>query len=69
MGRITVVKVWVSVTPFSASALLVWHEEEHPTCKNRVMRCWHVICLEQGAKHDLRVFQMMSLPPRHLLVH
>ena len=25
---------------FSALALLVGHQEEHPTCKNWVMRCW-----------------------------
>ena len=26
---------------FSAVTLLVGHQEEHPVCKNRVMRCWH----------------------------
>ena len=27
--------------PFSALTLLVAHQEEHPACKDRVMRCWH----------------------------
>jgi len=28
------------VTAFSALTLLVGHQEEHPACKNWVMRCW-----------------------------
>jgi len=35
---------------FSALTVLVEHQEKHSVCtKNWVMRCWHVICLEQGA--------------------
>jgi len=26
---------------FNALTLLVWHQEEHPACKNGVIRCWH----------------------------
>ena len=26
---------------FSALTLLVGRQEEHPTCKKRVVRCWH----------------------------
>ena len=33
------VKVKVNFA-FSAVTLLVGHQEEHPACKNRVMRCW-----------------------------
>jgi len=26
---------------FSALMLLLWRQEEHPTCKNWMIRCWH----------------------------
>jgi len=26
---------------FSALTLLLVRQEEHPPCKNRVLRCWH----------------------------
>jgi len=49
--------------PFSALTLLVWRQEGHPACKNRVVGCWAagvVICLERGA--DLHMAQLMPLP-------
>jgi len=39
---------------------LVGHQEEHPACKNRVMRCWRGYL--SGAS-DLHVIQLMPLPP------
>jgi len=29
------------MSAFTALTLLVGHQEEHPACKNWVMRCWH----------------------------
>ena len=40
--------------------LLVGRQEGHPACKNRVMGCWVVICLERGA--DLHMAKLMPLP-------
>jgi len=48
---------------FSALTLLVGRQEEHPACKNRVMRCWSKVC---------RLFPADAtaiLKPRHLLPH
>jgi len=47
---------------FYALTMLVCRQEENPKCKNRVMGCWLVICLERGA-HDLHMVQLMPLPP------
>jgi len=46
---------------------MVGHQEEHPACKNWVMRCW-CGCLEWGAEY-LHMVQLMPLhpKPRHLL--
>jgi len=30
-----------NINAFSASTLLVGHQEEHPACKKRVIRCCH----------------------------
>ena len=34
---------------FSALTLLVGRQEEHPACRNRLIRCDVVICLQRGA--------------------
>ena len=47
-----------STYTFSASKLLVGHQEEHLACKNWVM----IICLEWGA-NDLHMVQLMPLSP------
>jgi len=44
-----------------------WVAGEHPACKNWVMRYAVVICQEWGA-NDLRMVQLMPLPPHHLLL-
>ena len=51
---------------FSALKLLVGRQEEHPACKNWVMRCWCGICLERGAD-CLRMVQLIPLHPKTLL--
>ena len=43
-----------------ALTLLVGRQEGHPACKNGVVGCCMVICLEQGA--DLHMAQLMPLP-------
>jgi len=57
----------VQVCAISALTLLVWHQEEHPACKKLSDEVL-VICLEQRAD-DLRMVQLMPLPPRRLLLH
>jgi len=48
-----------SFLAFSAFTLLVWYQEKHPACKNWVIRCWIIICLERGAN----VLHMVQLMP------
>jgi len=54
---------------FSAVTLLVGHHEEHPVCRNWVMRCCGVtgvvICLERGA--DCAA-DATAIPKAHLLL-
>jgi len=38
---ILIVVTELNAFAFSASSLLVERQEEHPACKNEVMRCWH----------------------------
>ena len=45
---------------FSALTLLVGCQEGHPACKNWVVGCWQVICLEWVAY--LHMSQLMPLP-------
>ena len=52
-----------SACVFSALTLLVGCQEEHPACKNWVMRCW-CGCLEQGAD-ILHMVQLMLLPSQN----
>ena len=53
---------YLFITPFSALTLLVGRQERHPAGKmgGKMVRCWRVICLEQGA--DLHMAQLMPLP-------
>jgi len=65
--------IYLLTSAFSALTLLVGRQEEHPVCKNWMMRCWAAgvvrpIGLAQGA-HDLYVVQLMPLPWHHLLLH
>ena len=41
-------KVLRSFYAFSATTLLVWHQEKYPACKNWVMRCWCGLTLLVG---------------------
>jgi len=45
---------------FSTLMLLVAWQEEHPTCKNWVVGCWHDHLSGWGA--DLHMAQLMLLP-------
>jgi len=48
---------------FSAFALLVRCQEEHPSCKNWVMGFGMIICLDWGA-YCLHMVQLMPLHPK-----
>jgi len=54
---------------FSALTLLVGHQEEYPACKklSDEVLAWLFICLKQSA-NDLRMVQLMSVPPHHFLL-
>ena len=54
-----------AVFAFSALTLLVWRQEEHPARKIEWWGTGVVICLECGA-NDLRMVQLMPLPPHRL---
>jgi len=50
------------ICAFSALTLLVGRQDEHPACKNWVMRCW-CGCLS-GARCRLHIVQLMPLHPK-----
>jgi len=57
------------VVDFNALMLLVWHQQEHPACKKfSDVACRPSAGVERGA-NDLRIIQLMPLPPDHLLLH
>jgi len=53
----------------SSLTLLVGRQEEHLACKklSDEVLAWLVICLQQG-ENDMHM-GLISLPPRHLLLH
>ena len=54
------------VTAFSASTLLVGHQEEHQSCKNWVMRRWSGYL--SGARYRLHVVQLIPLPSQNCII-
>jgi len=64
---LSILTVGLCEVAFSALTPLVGRQEEHPACKklSDELLAGIFICLEQGA-NDLRMVQLMLLPPYHL---
>jgi len=62
----------VTYCAFIALTLLVWSQEEHPTCKNWVMRCWRCWCgFLPGARCRLFAYgpaDAYAIPKHHHLL-
>ena len=61
-ARLSIVEMPSVLNVFSALTLLAGCQEEHPACKNSVLRCW-CGCLERGAD-CLHMVQLMPVYPK-----